>query len=183
MTESPYLTFFLIVAGRVTDVSLGTLRTVAIVQGRRATAFLLSLVEMAIWVMVIGQVVRSLDRPIYAVAYAIGFALGTWAGITLEGRLSPGRQVLQLFTRQPERLSSELRKRGFGVTQFDGSGRDGPIAMLFVEAPRRRMREVLTTIHKLEPGCFYVLNDVRDTRGGIASYQNPTGWRAVLKKK
>jgi hypothetical protein len=41
MNTTVFITFWLIVAARITDVTLDTIRTIAIVQGRRACAAIL----------------------------------------------------------------------------------------------------------------------------------------------
>ena len=78
------LTSLLIVAARVIDVSLGTLRTVSIMHGRRALALALGFIEILVWVLVVSEVIGSIkDNLIYGFAYAGGFALGTWLGMTI----------------------------------------------------------------------------------------------------
>src|SRR5262249_28090376 len=82
------LTTVLIVLARVTDVSLDTLRTVSIVQGRRGFSALLGFCQALIYIAVISQVLRNFDHVAYAIAYAGGYALGTYLGIVVEQRLA-----------------------------------------------------------------------------------------------
>lgn len=177
------LTCLLIVVARVADVSLGTVRTVAVVNGRRGVAVAIGFFEVLIWVVVVRAVVQALDRPIYAVAYASGFALGTWVGVTIEGRLGTGNQVLRVFTRIGEGMSTELRANGFVVTVFEGSGREGPISLLFLETTRRGVRRALDIITSLDADCFYIVDDVRLSSGRRGRFQRATGWRAIGKRK
>ena len=46
-------------AARVTDVSLGTLRTIAIVHGRTLMSFWLGFFESAIWLVVVSTIVQT----------------------------------------------------------------------------------------------------------------------------
>jgi uncharacterized protein YebE (UPF0316 family) len=178
-----FMTCLLIVVARVADVSLGTVRTVAVVNGRRGLAVTIGFFEVLIWVVVVRAVVQSLDRPIYAVAYASGFALGTWVGVTIESRLGTGNQVLRVFTRIGGPLADELRHQGFVVTVFEGSGREGPISMLFLETSRRGIRRVLDLVTGADPDCFYIVDDVRLSSGRRGRFQRATGWRAIGKRK
>jgi len=82
----------LIILARITDVTLDTIRTVAIVQGRRVFAAVLGFFEAVICVCAVAKVLLNMDHPIYAVAYGLGFALGTFLGITIEQRLAFGQQ-------------------------------------------------------------------------------------------
>lgn len=177
------LTSLVIVVARVADVSLGTVRTVAVVNGRRGIAVAIGFFEVLIWVVVVRAVVQALDRPVYAVAYAGGFALGTWVGVTIESRMGTGNQVLRVFTRIGDRMTAELRQQGFVVTVFEGSGREGPISMLFLETSRRGIRRALEVITALDPDCFYIIDDVRLSSGRRGRFQRATGWRAIGKRK
>jgi uncharacterized protein YebE (UPF0316 family) len=183
MTLEVGLTCLAIVTGRVADVTLGTLRTVFTVHGRRGIACLLGFFELLIWVTVVARVVRNLDQPIYAVSYATGFALGTYLGITVEGWFGAGDQVIRVFTRLGGQLVRELRGMGYVVTQFEGVGHGGPISMLFLQAARRRMRPVIEHVVRADPDCFYIVDDIRLSSGRKVRFQPPAGWRALLRRK
>src|SRR5579862_5438365 len=94
------VTCILIVLARITDVSLDTIRTVAIVQGRRVFATVLGFFEAVIYVSAVAKVLLNMNHPIYTAAYGLGFALGTFLGITIEQRLAFGRQLASLFTKK-----------------------------------------------------------------------------------
>ncbi|MGA1058693.1 MAG: DUF2179 domain-containing protein [Phycisphaerales bacterium] len=151
-----------IVGARILDVTLGTLRTVAVIHGRRGAAFLLGFVEVLIWVLVVSGVISTVkENPWYAIAYALGFATGNYLGITLEGRFAFGKQVVRVFTRHGAEIASTLRAEKVPVTEFDGRGKDGPISMLFIELGRRDASRMLAKIRELDPHCYYVVDDIR----------------------
>ena len=177
------ITCLLIVLARMTDVSLGTLRTVFIVGGHRFVAWMIGFVEILIWVVVVSRVIANLDNFYYALAYAFGFAMGTYIGMTIERRLAIGEQVVRIFSRQGEKLATVFRAAGFGVTVFDGRGKDGPIQLLFIELPRRKVPRLETWLEDLDPGCYYIVDDVRYAGVLRPTMQQTTGWRAILKKK
>ena len=171
-----------IMAGRVVDVSLGTLRTVSVVRGRRGVAWCLGFFEILIWVFVVSKVVQNLDQPAYAVSYALGFATGNYIGLTLENWFAFGEQVVRIFTREGPAITAALRTERFRVTSFAGEGRDGPVQLLFIEAPRRAIERVIGSARRIDPTCFYVVDDVRAVSRRPSVAYEPTGWRAVLKK-
>lgn len=146
---------------RVGDVSLGTLRVVMVTQGRRGRAALLGFFEVLIWVLAASRVITRLDRPLFAVAYAAGFACGNYLGLTLERWAAIGNQVVRVFSRCGDALADELRRQGFRVTLFHGLGRDGPVHMLYAETERRRTKMLLRSSRQVDPQCFYVVDDVR----------------------
>lgn len=177
------VTCLAIVLARIVDVSLGTLRTIFIVQGRKFTAAGLGFVEILIWIVVVSQVIRNLQHPAYAVSYAGGFALGTYVGIRIEGWLAPGRQVLRVFTRHGSVLAADLRGRGYALTEFSGTGLEGPVDLLLLEASRRSVFELLPIIGELDPEALTIVDDVRSIpmRGSVAS--PPPFWSQIVKKK
>jgi uncharacterized protein YebE (UPF0316 family) len=162
MTASILLNCLLIVLARVADVSLGTVRTVAVINGRRTVAWLLGFVEVLIWVLVVSAVIQQISQHwAYPVAYALGFATGNYIGITIEQYFAYGHQVIRVFTRQGEEMSRKMREKGLPVTMFEGQGRDGPVQMLFIETQRKCMREVITHARTLDGACFYLIDDIR----------------------
>ncbi|MBL9118546.1 MAG: DUF2179 domain-containing protein [Phycisphaerae bacterium] len=153
----------LIVAARVADVSLGTLRTVAVINGRKAVAWGLGFAEVLIWVLVVSQVITTVrENIVNAIAYALGFATGNFVGIMIEQYFAFGRQIIRVFTRNGGEMATAMRERGLRVTEFDGRGRDGPVSMLFVETERRGAPGVVDLARSLDPECYYTIGDIRE---------------------
>lgn len=151
----------IIFAARLGDVSLDTLRMVAVIRGRRHLAWALGFFQVLIWVYAIAHVMKNISQPPYAIAYALGFATGNFLGITIEGWLAHGDQVIRIFTRNGDELAARLRGHGYGVTIFDGRGKDGPVNQLYIEATRRKVSDVSRLARQMDPTCFYVIDDVR----------------------
>lgn len=152
----------LIFLARIGDVSLGTIRTMSVINGRRWTAWGLGLLEVLIWVFAVSAVVNQVqEKPWYAFAYALGFASGNFVGITIESWLAHGDQVIRIFTRKGDATASRLRAHGFRVTEIDGRGRNGPVALLFIQCKRSQAREVTSIARQMDTECFYIIDDVR----------------------
>ena len=130
---------FIFVA-RLGDVSLDTLRVVFVIRGRRLWAWCLGFVQVLIWVFALTSVFKNLDKPAYALFYALGFACGNFLGMTIENWLAHGEQVIRVFSRQGDSLAARLRGHGYRVTVFDGRGRDGPVWLLYIEATRKKIK-------------------------------------------
>ncbi|MCB9894267.1 MAG: DUF2179 domain-containing protein [Planctomycetes bacterium] len=158
-----------VAAARVIDVSLGVLRQSSVRNGFRKSAWTIGFIEALIWVLVVSSVVRNLGNPILAVFYALGFATGTFVGVTLEGVLARGEQVVRIFTHEGDRMSELFRERGWRVTQFEGKGRDGPVQLLFIHVARRRAPQIAPAARECDPGCFIVVDDVRSSSVGAGA--------------
>jgi uncharacterized protein YebE (UPF0316 family) len=66
-------------------------------------------------------------------AYAFGFALGSYVGIKIEEKLALGVQIIRVITRKDaSRLINVLRDKGFGVTTLEAEGSQGKVE-LFIQ--------------------------------------------------
>ncbi|WP_308986173.1 DUF2179 domain-containing protein [Thalassobacterium sedimentorum] len=143
---------------RVLDVSIGTIRMIATVQGRIYLAFVLGLFEVTIWLIVIATVVNTvLARPWLLIFYALGFSTGNVVGIILERRLALGHAVLRVITgKNAEGIKQALTAGGFRVTQFEGVGAFGPVSELQIVCERRLLTQALQLVQTVDPEVFYL---------------------------
>lgn len=156
----------IIILARIGDVSLGTMRTVAVVSGHRGLAWLFGLLEMTIRVFVVSAVIAHIrTEPAYGLAFALGAATGNYVGVTLQRWLPFGDQVVRVFTREGTPMFERLRGDGYGVTKFQGEGRDGAVTMLFVQVGRPKTRHVVHAAREIDPRCFYTIDDIRVANG------------------
>lgn len=176
------LTFVLIVVARITDMTLDTIRTAAIVQGRRVFAAMLGFVQALIYVSVIAKVLTSTDQPVYGLAYAVGFALGTFLGIVIEQRLAFGHQLASLITRKGAELAKGLAAAGYLVAGVHGEARDAPhgVTILYVHIPRKNAPRLIRDAGAIDESCFVVVNDVRHAGFLAKPPANPDPIRTVV---
>ncbi|MBJ2355632.1 DUF5698 domain-containing protein [Sphaerochaeta sp. S2] len=159
-SASLYLALMIFLA-RVVDVSLGTLRHALVIRGKRALTFIIAFVESIIWVFAVSRVINDLSDPLMAIAFAFGFAAGTFMGITLESILKIGDQVVKVFTQKGSAVAQLLREQGFRVTEFQGNGRDGTIYLLFVQVPRKSVKQVMKLTRSIDSTCYLVVEDIK----------------------
>ncbi|NIM49485.1 MAG: DUF2179 domain-containing protein [Gemmatimonadales bacterium] len=164
--------------------SLGTLRTLTVVQGRIAISVVIGFLEILIWVTAISQVVtRITESPILPLAYAAGFAGGNACGIVLERRLGIGLCVIRMIVSEgAEGIAQRIRTMGHVVTTFEGRGRDGPRTLMFTTCQRRRVPALAAAVAAIDPNVFYTVDRFSHT-GYAMPLPHATGWRAVFKKK
>lgn len=145
---------------RIADVSLGTLRIVMLVRGRRGLAGALGFCESLVWLIAAAQVLTNLDSPIKMVAYAGGYAAGTMLGATVERWLAMGNTLLRIVVRtDAPPLAPALRERGFYATVVNAEGRDGDVRIIFSVIPRRRVNDVLAVVREIDPRAYVTFED------------------------
>src|SRR3970040_1187149 len=121
-----WLLGILVFLARIVDVSVGTLRTISIVQGRTKVAFFLAFIETSVWLLVLSAVLpKVIESPLLGLFYAFGFATGNVVEILVEKRLAMGYTNFRIITSQyAKEITSSLREKGFAVTNFEGEGKD-----------------------------------------------------------
>ena len=180
MNITVFVTFLLIVLARITDVSLGTIRMVSVIQGRRAFAAVLGFCEAFVFICVVAKVLLNMDQPVYAVAYGLGFAAGTYLGMVIEQRLAFGKQLVFLLTARGPELADILRAGDYRVAQLKGLTRDGDLTILCVEIARREAQKLLRLASVVDDRCVFIVHDIRLTdfagRGTPKANQRKSSW-------
>ncbi|MCA9198750.1 MAG: DUF2179 domain-containing protein [Planctomycetales bacterium] len=181
---SLWQTTLLVFLVRIIDVSIGTLRTLSVVQGRIALSVVLGFFEVLVWIVALSQVLTGVTQnPVLMVAYAGGFAAGNAVGICVERKLAMGAVVVRMISAQfGSEIAVALRTAGHRATTFLGEGRDGPVTLIYASCNRRNVAKVVRIAKDFEPQVFYTVEPVQH----VSSPQilpHATGWRSILKKK
>lgn len=160
MNATVFVTFWLIVLARITDVTLDTIRTVSVVQGRRNFAAILGFFEAVVYICAVAKVLLNMNHPVYALAYGLGYASGTFLGITIEQRLAFGDQLATLVTRKGVELARILRTAGYRLAEVNAHSRDGDLTILYAEVPRRQAKNLVHEAVAIDGNCFCIINNV-----------------------
>ena len=162
----------LIFLARLTDVSLGTLRIIFVSRGIKYLAPVIGFIEINIWLLAIGQIIQNLNHPIYSLAYAGGFSVGSFMGILIEEKLSIGLVLVRITTKHDAtELIKSLRAAGYGVTTVDAEGVKGPVKIIHAVIRREDLHDILDHIKQIHPHAFYSIEDVRSV--GEAMFPAP----------
>ena len=164
----------LIFSARIVDVSLGTIRLILISRGIKNVAALVSFFEILIWTLAISQIFRNLNNVACYLAYAGGFASGSYLGITIVEKLSLGKVVIQIITaKDATDLVRFLRLKNFGVTCVDAQGSEGLVKIIFSIIERYNLRHVVNIVKKFNPRAFYSIEEVKFVSEGIFPQKVP----------
>ena len=140
---------------RLADQSLGTMRSLLVSKNKPIYAALIGLVESAIWIVAISQVIKDIDDPVLIGAYAAGFAAGTILGTYIERLVGVGNIVVRIFaaSNSPS-VAESLRDNGHGVTVINGEGKEGSVKIYLCVIPRRKLKSVLAIIEEINPKAY-----------------------------
>lgn len=159
---------------RCVDVSLGTLRMILTIQGRRNLSAAIGFVEVSIFITAVASVVGGPLDPLRIVAYGGGFAAGTWLGVTIDRRLALGDVVVRVISRHHAPMLKAMTAAGFGVTLVDArGGRGTEVGVLFSVSHRRRMPELLGLIRRIDRSAIVTVQDLRTQYLGYFTPKRP----------
>lgn len=154
----PILIFF----ARVGDVSLNTLRVMFVLNGKKNVAPILGFFEAFIWLLAIGQIIQNIDNPISYMAYAGGFAAGTYVGMTIEEKLAIGRVLVRVITVEPmPELIDFMKERNYRFTNVGAEGRYGKVNLLFTVMKRDLLQEFIDKVKDCNDKAFYTIESVK----------------------
>lgn len=154
----PLLIFF----ARVCDVTLSTIRILFVMNGNRNIAPILGFFEAFIWLLAIGQIINDVDNVWAYLAYASGFATGTFVGMYIENKLAVGMAVLRLITKEiNENLMNFLHENNFRYSLIDGTGKKGKVNVVFLVVKKEKLNKLIDAINEHHPKAFYTIESVR----------------------
>jgi len=186
MNIAVLITFCLIILARITDVSLDTIRMVSVIQGRRAFAAVLGFFEAVVYICAVAKVLLNMNQPVYAVAYGLGFAAGTYLGMVIEQRLAYGNQLVFLLTPKGPKLAEVLRAGNYRVAEVKGHTGDGDLTILCVEIPRREAQNLARLASAVDERCVCIVHDIRLAgfvgRGAPNAKELKRSWLFPLEK-
>lgn len=188
LPSQPWLLAPLVFCARVGDVSLATLRTIMIFRGLRGYAACIGFFEVLVWLLAVAAVLPHLDRWYLVLAYAAGFATGNVVGIAIENKLAIGHLLVRTISTNPEiDLARHLRGADFSVVEVPGTlEEDQAVEVLFLVERRKRVRELLRHIERLDPAAVTTVTDVKEHRLAFApAPQRPpwSRWIDSVKRK
>lgn len=154
----PVFIFF----ARIFDVSLGTMRIIFVSKGMRFRAAALGFVEVLVWIIIVAQLIGHLSNWMNFVAYAAGFAAGTYLGMWIENKLKVGTLIVRIITSEKSKeLVRKLKEAGFMLTQVEAEGSLGPVEIVFTIVKRKHWSKVKEIIESFDKDAFYSVEDVK----------------------
>lgn len=157
---------FLIMVMRICDVTIGTFRTIMVVQSKKYHAAIAGFFEVLIWILAMRYIVKHMDNTYNLIGYALGFALGNILGITLEQRVALGYVQVNIVSRNhKDEIADELRKSKFGVTILPAEGKSGELSILIAIIKRKLLDDLMKKVESIDKNAFITVQTSRPYRG------------------
>lgn len=158
----------LILILQMTYVPMLVLRTVFMVKNIRYLASFFGIMESLIYVFGLSLVFTGDQKIVAMIVYAVGFGLGLWWGGLIEEKLSIGFTTITInLLEKNEEFIRLLREQGYGVTIYEGEGKDSKRYKLEVLTKRNRERELMKYINQHDPNAFVIAYEPKKFQGGF----------------
>ena len=171
MSTSLILLCLKIFFARILDVSLATVRTMLTVKGKSKTAAFVGFIEIIIWFLVVRTAFNSDEAGIIlAIAYAGGFAAGTFIGSLISSKLIKGTVTVQIVTSgKDDDLIAAIRNAGFAVTVVDvnESEYSGERYMLFSQIASDKLDEFKALVNAKDEKAFIIVQESKYVYNGF----------------
>jgi uncharacterized protein YebE (UPF0316 family) len=172
----------MIILARISDVTFGTIRIILISKGYKKLAPIFSFFEAFVWIIVVSHILVNMSNEtgqwitlpnlVAYVAYAVGYALGTYIGMKIEAKLSLGIVLVRaILSIDCTSLVDTLRENKFDLTIMNATGREGSVKILFIVIKRSDLATVMKIICDNNPDAFYTIEDISSVNE--RRYRNP----------
>ncbi|QAS53054.1 DUF2179 domain-containing protein [Halobacillus litoralis] len=144
-----------------------SLRIIFVVKNMSVFAAIFGFIEALIYVFGLSIVLSGEQSIPEMLVYALGFAAGIFLGNYIENKLAIGYTTLtvNLMNNNTE-LVWTLRNNGYGVTVFEGMGKDGARYQLQILTKRNLEEKVTRIIEEYDPNAFIISYEPRKFKGG-----------------
>ncbi len=152
----------LIFIARILDVSLGTIRMIFISKGLKYLAPILGFFEVLIWIIVVSKLMSNVNSSVLYVAYAAGFAAGTYIGMLIEDKLSIGKVLVRISVqKESAKIIEKLKELNYSMTVINGQGYNGKIKMILCIINKKELNKLVLAVKGINSKAFYTIEDLR----------------------
>lgn len=157
---------------RIVDVSMGTIRTVLIVKGKKISTAIIAFFEVLIWFLVAREALNTdIKSILIPICYAGGYATGTLIGSYISNNLLNGLIGVQVIVKQTKtnKILKEIRNSGFGVSVLDlkKTQEKEKKDMLFIQLNKKSLKKLTRIIRTIDPDAFLVINETKYVQNGL----------------
>lgn len=160
---------------RIIDMSLASIRTVYTVKGKAYTVAAISVVEGLVYFLIIREALNFastsfLETLNIALAYAGGFATGTFLGAKVADKLAGGMVQAQIVTTtKDDAIVQKIQEAGYALTVLTSEATkfSGEKYLLFAEIKSTKLKDFKKLVHELDEKAFIIVNETKYVYNGF----------------
>ena len=155
---------------RITDVTLGTLRTIYTVRGKTVIAGIIAFIEVFIWFVIAREALNTDLQSIWIViAYSGGYATGTILGTFIANNFVNSLISIEVITTKATIDNiNKIRKEGYGVSVVNTveNINDEKTKRLYITLNSRNLEKLKRIIKEIDPSAFLVIKESKIVQNG-----------------
>lgn len=155
---------------RITDVTLGTLRTIYTVRGKTVIAGIIAFIEVFIWFVIAREALNTDLQSIWIViAYSGGYATGTILGTFIANNFVNSLISIEVITTKATTDNiNKIRKEGYGVSVVNTveNINDEKTKILYITLNSRNLEKLKRIIKEIDPSAFLVIKESKIVQNG-----------------
>ena len=159
-----------IFCGRLVDVTLSTLQTMLLVKGKRNLATLIGFVDVFIWFLVVREALNTDIKSIWiALAYAGGYAAGTFTGSNLSKRVIKGTVGVQVITKNVKnKVIEAIKQSGFSATYVECKGihEEDTSLLIGAQVNNKKLDEFKALVTSIDENAFITVTESKEILNG-----------------
>lgn len=156
--------------GRLIDCSLSTLQTMYLVKGEKNKATLSGFVDVLVWFLVVKEALNTNINSIWiALAYAGGFATGTYIGSALSKILIKGTVSLQIITKnEKNKVTKAIKESGFSasIVKCKGIHSEDTNYMIYAQVENSKLSYFKKLVTSIDPNAFITVTESKEILNG-----------------
>lgn len=170
-----FITCLTIFFFRVISVIFATVRTVYTVKGQKTLACISGFIETMIYFYAISDALSQggSDKIWVALAYSLGFAIGTLIGCVISKLLIATNVSVQVITTEGNKeLIHKIRDAGYGCTSLTvyGKSSNDRKYLIYVTTDSKKLKKLKEIILNDDPDAFVTVNENTEVYNGY--FQN-----------
>jgi len=112
---------------------------------------------------------KDLSNIANFLAFAFGFAMGTYVGLVTEEKLSTGMVIPRIITIEDstDEIVSFMQSENYGITTIDATGLRGNVKMIISLVSRVDVPRITAHLQSTNPPAFFSIEDVRYVNEGV----------------
>jgi len=151
---------------------VGTSRLILMIKGLKVIAIIINFFEavigLTISITVIAYAIKNGINFFIILFYGLGSALGLTLGINISQKLSKSFISINITTKKSDTLMEDLlRKNGFGVTCYSGSGKEGNVKILNIVCKNNDLIKVNKIIIDNDKEAMITRHSIEGLSGGF----------------
>lgn len=159
-----------IFVGRLIDVSLSTMQTMYLVKGKRNAATFVGFFDVLVWFIVVKEALNTnIQSTWIALAYASGYAAGTFVGSAVSKRVIKGTVSVQVITKNEKNAVTKVIKASnfsASIVECKGIHKEDKSYMICAQMENNRLHEFKKLITNADKDAFITVTESKEILNG-----------------